>query len=93
MSQYPDHARKMLMGYSLRTERYRLVTWVDREVSRTGAFDRSLIDSIELYDYEADPLETVNQFRNPEYKDVLKDLEIKLERYFSTRQRLRPAGE
>ena len=85
MSQYPDHHRKGLMGYSMRTGRYRLVAWVKDEVSRTGKFDRSLIDSIELYDYENDPIETVSQARNPEYKDVLKELEAKLDRYFSTR--------
>ena len=85
MSQYPDHAKKGLMGYALRTERYRLVVWVKDEVSRTGKFDHSLVDSVELYDYENDPLETVNQARNPEYKNVLKELEAKFDRYFSTR--------
>jgi len=81
MSQYPDHFKKGLMGYSMRTERYRMVVWMKDEVSRTGTFDRSLIDSIELYDYENDPLETVSQARNPEYKDVLEDLEAKLNGY------------
>ncbi len=93
MSQYPDHAKKGLMGYALRTERYRFVAWVKEEASRTGKFDHSLIDSIELYDYENDPLETVSQARNPEYKDVREGFEAKLDRYFSTRQLLRPAGE
>ena len=55
-----------------------MVTWVDEEVSRTGKFDSSKIDSVALYDYQTDPLETVNQARNPDYKEVLKDLEVQL---------------
>lgn len=92
MSQYPDHHKKGLMGYSMRTVRYRMVVWIKDEVSRTGMFDGSLIDSIELYDYENDPLETMNQARNPEYTDVRKDLEARLDHYFSTRLRPPAAG-
>lgn len=86
MSQYPDHSKKGLMGYALRTERYRMVVWVKDEVSRTGRFDPSAIDSVELYDYENDPLETVNQAGNPEYKGVLKDIEGQLHHRFGTRR-------
>jgi arylsulfatase A-like enzyme len=82
MSQYPDHKRKGLMGYSMRNERYRMVAWVDKSVAETGKFDDSLIDAIELYDYETDPLETVNLARNPEHKPILKELSKQLETFF-----------
>lgn len=82
MSQYPDHGGKKLMGYSLRTERYRLVLWMPNEVSRTGEFDRSLVVATELYDYQLDPLETVNQVGNPKYIQVLQDLEANFKLYF-----------
>jgi len=72
MSQYPDHQRKGLMGYSMRTERYRLVVWVPESVSRTGKFDKAQIDAVELYDYRTDPLETVSLAENPEFAPVLK---------------------
>ncbi|MEM9282821.1 MAG: sulfatase [Verrucomicrobiota bacterium] len=50
-----------LMGYSLRTDRYRLVTWLDsRELSREPLF-------VELYNHENDPNETANvAAENPE---------------------------
>lgn len=81
MSQYPrEHVK--LMGYALRTERYRMVAWVDEAVSRTGKFDPSKIDSIELYDYQNDPLETVNLAKNPEYKSIVAELSKKLEGFF-----------
>lgn len=49
-SQYP---RRKLMGYSMRTERYRFTVWVDRE-------DHTKVDAVELYDHERDPQENVN---------------------------------
>ena len=50
-SQYPRG--KKLMGYSMRTDRYRFTVWVGRE-------DHSYIDSIELYDHRTDPEENRN---------------------------------
>ncbi len=66
-SQYPrNHEGKAAMGYSMRTERYRYTEWRYREGG--GAIDR------ELYDYETDPRESVNQARNPENGELLEDL-------------------
>ena len=55
-----------LMGYSLRTERYRLVTWLDsRDVEADPVF-------VELYDHENDPDETINVANeNPEITERL----------------------
>ncbi len=64
MSQYP---RKGLMGYSMRTDRYRLTTWVNRE-------DPKQVAAVELYDHEKDPGETVNVARKPEYAQTLTKL-------------------
>ena len=80
MSQYPR--RGNLMGYALRTERYRLVVWMDKKIAETGTFDDSTIDAIELYDYQTDPLESANLARNPEYATVVKELEEALKTYF-----------
>ncbi len=82
MSQYPRQGDR-LMGYALRTERYRFVAWMKGEIRNTGKFDPANIVSLELYDYQTDPLETVNQAKNPEYKDVVKELEEQLKGYFS----------
>lgn len=58
------------MGYSLRTPEFRYTEWRDYET-------QDLI-ARELYDHTRDPLETVNQARNPEYKGAITELEAEL---------------
>lgn len=50
--------RQRLMGYSMRTERYRFTRWVHRD-------DHSKVDSIELYDEQTDPQENANIANDP----------------------------
>ena len=71
LSQYPRGGRRM--GYTLRSERFRYVKWLQmnyKNGERTGR-----LIATELYDYENDPLETVNQSSNPYYKAVIKAFE------------------
>jgi iduronate 2-sulfatase len=59
-SQYPRPGSKTtsgpLMGYSMRTDRYRFTVWVGRN-------DHSKIDAMELYDHQVDPQENTNIVR------------------------------
>ena len=59
-----------LMGYALRTDQYRFITWLDyRDLEAPPVF-------VELYDHENDPNETVNVAdKNP---DIVKSLQQKL---------------
>lgn len=58
-SQYPrDVAGKKLMGYSMRTDRYRFTRWVGRN-------DPTKVDAVELYDHETDTMEMLNIANNP----------------------------
>ncbi|HSW01415.1 MAG TPA: sulfatase [Sedimentisphaerales bacterium] len=61
-SQYPRNAGQSgggaLMGYAMRTDRYRFVVWVGRN-------DHSKIEAIELYDHQTDPQENTNIARLP----------------------------
>ncbi len=57
-SQYPRAQNGGLMGYSMRTERYRFTVWVDRK-------DHSKVDAIELYDQQKDPQENQNIAKDP----------------------------
>ena len=65
-SQYPRgiQGRGRTMGYALRTERYRFVSW--------GA-------EHELYDLEKDPGETVNLAPKPEHAELVKTLLAQLQ--------------
>jgi arylsulfatase A-like enzyme len=71
LSQYPRQGLE-IMGYSIRTERYRYTQWIDRTTHK--------ILSHELYDYEVDPLETVSLANRPEYADQLHLLDSMLTR-------------
>ena len=70
-SQYPRNAGKtgagQLMGYSMRTNRYRLTVWVARD-------DHTKIDAIELYDHQNDPLENTNVAKLPANTELVEQL-------------------
>jgi iduronate 2-sulfatase len=53
-SQFPrKHGQQNLMGYSMRTDRYRFTRWVNRD-------DHSKMVAEELYDHDSDPQENTN---------------------------------
>jgi len=63
ISQYP---RGKLMGYTLRTDRWRYTEWRDRKTQKVAAR--------ELYDHEADPGENVNVASRPEHRATVAGL-------------------
>lgn len=69
-SQYPRNAREAgspVMGYSMRTDRYRLTRWVDRHQPGT-------VLAIELYDHATDPQENINLANDPGQAVLVKQL-------------------
>ncbi|MGV3753890.1 MAG: sulfatase [Verrucomicrobiota bacterium] len=67
-SQYPRAVSgQQLMGYSMRTDRYRFTRWVGRQ-------DHSKLDAVELYDLQTDPLATVNIANEPKNAKLVEDL-------------------
>lgn len=74
LAQYPRSIDGLpVMGYTLRDERYRYVKWLQmhfRDGQREG-----LLVGRELYDYETDPHETVNQADNPAFAAVVERFE------------------
>lgn len=70
-SQYPRNAGHTgagkLMGYTMRTDRYRFTVWVSNS-------DHSKIDAIELYDHQVDPQENYNIAKKPENAELVAKL-------------------
>lgn len=63
-SQYP---RGQIMGYSIRTERYRFTRW--EKIN-----DPDEVEAIELYDLHLDPDALVNIADDPENKEIIQQL-------------------
>jgi arylsulfatase A-like enzyme len=70
-TQYPRSQKGGLMGYSMRTDRYRFTQWVKRE-------DSSQVDAVELYDHQTDPQEDENIANRPENVALVRELTAKL---------------
>jgi len=67
-SQYPrKNGKRNLMGYSMRTDRYRLTTWVLKE-------DVNTVDAVELYDHQTDPQENTNIAGDPANNELVAKL-------------------
>jgi iduronate 2-sulfatase len=60
------------MGYSMRTERFHYVAWMNWATQKIAAR--------ELYDLDGDPTETVNLAPRPEFRPVLEELEAQRRR-------------
>jgi arylsulfatase A-like enzyme len=56
-----------LMGYTMRTDRYRFTVWVDQK-------DHSKVDSIELYDHQNDDQENTNTAKDPANAKLIETL-------------------
>ena len=67
-SQYPrSNDGKSLMGYSMRTDRYRFTAWVHRN-------DHTKIEAIELYDHQTDPQENTSLATDPKHAALVTKL-------------------
>lgn len=67
-SQYPRKvAKQNLMGYSMRTDRYRFTRWV-------LTADHSKVKAVELYDHQADPQENTNIAADPANQELVTQL-------------------
>ncbi|MCP4787684.1 MAG: sulfatase-like hydrolase/transferase [Fuerstiella sp.] len=64
-----------IMGYSIRTRRFRYTEWRDFKTAKAQA--------TELYDHENDPLETVNVAGRPDHSKTIVELAKRLEQTLS----------
>lgn len=70
---YEKYPRENVMGYTMRTDRYRFTIW-----HPVKAPDNIL--ATELYDYQVDPGENENVAGKPEYAEIVGKLREKLQR-------------
>ncbi len=75
-SQYP---RGRVMGYSIRTDRYRCTLWKNR--------DTLTVQARELYDHRNDPKENTNVADRPENRSVMSRLASQIKRQFGSDRR------
>jgi iduronate 2-sulfatase len=67
-SQYPrSNGKQKLMGYSMRTDRYRFTRWEHRS-------NPEKVDAVEIYDHVEDPDENVNLAADPANKQLVEQL-------------------
>jgi arylsulfatase A-like enzyme len=94
ISQYPRKLKKVemikkgysdpkIMGYSLRTDKYRFTIWMNNFTSKQP-FNESQVYASEMYDYVVDPLEKVNIVNDKNYATISKDLKTKMLAYFKS---------
>lgn len=97
VSQYPRKLNKKemeklgytsnkIMGYSLRTDKYRYTIWMS-DFTGKDTFSENKIYATEMYDYVKDPLEKVNVVNDKNYKAISKDLYTKMVAYFKSQEK------
>ncbi|MQP25658.1 sulfatase-like hydrolase/transferase [Flavobacterium sp. LMO8] len=77
LSQYPRQNGK-IMGYSIRTERYRYTEWHGNNYNASTPYDASNIVAVELYDFKTDPTETKNHAKDASNKQLVDELQAKV---------------
>lgn len=71
-SQYPRD--KNVMGYSIRTEKYRYTEWAKFKYYPKYKPDWNRLSGVELYDHTSDPEENYNRIFDKRYNDIIKEL-------------------
>jgi iduronate 2-sulfatase len=76
-SQYPRRGFSV-MGYSVRTARYRYTEWAQRRSASRQSPRWRVVHAVELYDHKTDPDETINVADSPAYSQRRAALELML---------------
>ena len=99
VSQYPrtldakiakrkGYKSKEIMGYSIRTANYRYTMWMAENFKTYQPFSEKKVYAAELYDYEKDPLETINVAGDKKYTSIAKDLKSKMLTFFKSQEKV-----
>jgi arylsulfatase A-like enzyme len=80
------YKERKLWGYSMRTDKYRYVMWMN-DFTSEKPFSADKIYAIELYDYQKDPLETTNVADDKNYKAVADGLRSNMIGFFKSQEK------
>ena len=97
MSQYPrklskeemkkkNYSSNAMMGYSMRTDKFRYTIWMNDFTSST-TFSENKVYATELYDYVKDPGEKYNVIDDKAYANVAKDLRKEMIAFFKSQEK------
>ena len=64
--------------FGIRTERYKLAFFYGLSLDMTGSSNETTTPAWEFYDLKNDPKENSNQYNNPVYSDIIKELKEEL---------------
>jgi iduronate 2-sulfatase len=79
ISQWPKQNK---MGYAIRDDRFRYVEWVQEGFHANTDADVTQVADIQLFDYEKDPLETINVAGQKEYEQIQMMMKKKLTGFY-----------
>lgn len=76
---YYAHALNRPAHLGIRTNRHKLIFYYGLSLGLKGTYtDEATPPAWEFYDLENDPLELKNQYHNPKYKNIIKQLKVDL---------------
>jgi arylsulfatase A-like enzyme len=76
-----------VMGYSIRTQRYRYSIWLKDKMRSTDPYNPEKLVGTELYDYRADPLETINVAKEKKYAPIAAQMHKKMMDFFKSQEK------
>ncbi len=96
ISQYPRKLKKAemtklgyndpkMMGYSLRTDKFRYTIWMNDFTSKQP-FSENKVYASEMYDYVKDPLEKINVVNDKNYTSISATLKSKMIAFFKSQE-------
>ena len=77
-----------MMGYSLRSDRYRLTVWMN-DFTSAQPYDEKKLYATELYDYRKDPLEKKNVAGDPTFTSIKDQLFEEMKAFFRSQEKKR----
>lgn len=100
MSQYPrklnkaemtkrNYTSNAIMGYSMRTKRYRFTIWMN-DFTSNAAFNENSVYASELYDYTSDPLEKHNVIDDKAYSTARTEMYTKMRGFLKSQEKAKP---